>query len=209
MSRKLSVLGGSINWEAYEVQAARHAEQPAGDHRQANKPDRTKSMVRDRVETDGQGDVCRRADEAQVEHVRNADDDLQRQASHDLRHVHDISDRGVGAVELNQDVGGVRGDYPQDNDCKYARNDPKGMHSAWQRQYTDAYLISEEDQRCSSHPKFLASIVVFHSAIGGVMVRRRRRIVRRGLSFVVSSVSALRCVWSIAEVVRNVAVSPH
>lgn len=198
-----------MNWESHEVQAARHAEQPAGDHGQANEPDRTKSVVGDRVEADRQGDVCRCADKAQVEHVSNAYDDLQRQASHDLRHVHNISDRGVGAVELNQDVGGVRGDYPQDNDSKDARNEPQRMNGARQRQYTDAYLISEEDQGRSSHSKFLAAIVVLHGAVGGIMVRRRRRVIRRGLPLVVSSISALRCVWSVAEIVRNVAVSPH
>ena len=80
-------------------------------------------MVRDRVEADRQGNVCRCADEAQVEHVRNADDYLQRQASHDFRHVHDVSDRGVGTVELDQDVRSVRGDNSQDNDGEYAGNE--------------------------------------------------------------------------------------
>ena len=80
-------------------------------------------MVGDCVEANGQGDVCRCADQTQVQYVGDANDDLQRKASHDLRHIHDISDRGVGAVELDQDVGGVGGDYSQDNDGEDSRDE--------------------------------------------------------------------------------------
>jgi len=67
-------------------------------------------MPRDGVEADGQCDVGRGADEAKIENVRQANDDRQRFASHDIRNIDDISDRRIAAIELDQDIGSVRCD---------------------------------------------------------------------------------------------------
>jgi len=83
------------------------------------------------------------------------------------------------------------------------------MEHSRQRQNSDAYLIREEDQGRSSHSKFLAAIVVLHGTVRCIVICGRRRVVRRGLSLIVSSISALCCVRFITEIVGDVAVGPH
>jgi hypothetical protein len=52
-----------------EVHATRDAQQPASEHGQTDEPNGAERMPRNGVEADGQGDVRRSADQAQVEPV--------------------------------------------------------------------------------------------------------------------------------------------
>lgn len=47
-----------VGGEHYEVHGSRHAQQPASDHRQADESNCTESVIGDRVEPNGQGDIC-------------------------------------------------------------------------------------------------------------------------------------------------------
>ena len=54
---------------ASKVHATRDAQQPASEHGQTDEPNGAERMPRNGVEADGQGDVRRGADQAQVEPV--------------------------------------------------------------------------------------------------------------------------------------------
>jgi hypothetical protein len=86
-------------------------------------------------------------------HLRHANDDSQRFASHDKRNIDDVSDRRIAAVELEQNVRGVCGDDAENNNGEDSRNHANRVHHSWKTENSDADLVGEEDEgslQCSS-----------------------------------------------------------
>lgn len=131
---------------ACKVQAARHAQQPAGNHGNTNKSNGAESVLRDRIEANGQSHVGRCTNQTQVEHMSRSNDGLQWTASHDSADIYNISDLRIPTIELDENVCRVCGEHAKKDNRKDAGNETNRVKHSRKTENTNADLVGKEDQ---------------------------------------------------------------
>lgn len=89
-------------------------------------------MIGKRVQRNRHGDICRCADEDQVENEGYGEECSERFAE-DLRAIDEVCDHRVATIELDQDVSAVCGEAAESENGDDSRNETEGLESLGSR----------------------------------------------------------------------------